>query len=187
MTTKSDRPRYPRAEALAVAEALKAQLTPVCERIEIAGSLRRGKPAVGDIELVCIPKPIDPFYSWGEYDQLDAALRQMISDGLLRKRRNKQGRFIGYGIQNKYLVHVPSGIGVDVFSTEGRYWGMALVVRTGPKEFNIRMMTRFRELGMRGHAYGGSTDIGGTELDCPDEEPVFRLLGWPYMLPEERT
>ena len=101
------------------------------------------------------------------------------------KRADKSGRY-SYGEQNKLLVHVPSGVPVDVFSSSIKNWGMSLMVRTGPKEFNVRMMSRFRELGMRGHAYGGVTDQGGTEIECPDEETVFRLLSWPWMPPERR-
>ena len=52
----SEGPRIPRARALMLAQGLIETLRPHCERIEIAGSLRRGKPDVGDIELVCIPK-----------------------------------------------------------------------------------------------------------------------------------
>jgi len=44
-------------EAQVIAEKTKALLAPYCERIEIAGSIRRKKPDVGDIELVAIPKP----------------------------------------------------------------------------------------------------------------------------------
>ena len=49
-----------------------------------------------------------------------------------------------------------------------------------------RMMARFLELGMKGHAYGGVTDSQGNEVDCPDEATVFRLLGWPWIPPEQR-
>ena len=63
---------------------------------------------------------------------------------------------------------------------------MSLVVRTGPKDFNVRMMSRFRELEMRGHAYGGVTDRNGNDVECPDEATVFGLLGWPWIPPEER-
>ncbi len=44
-------------KTLQIAEKVKAQLAPHCERIEIAGSIRRKKPDVGDIEIVAIPKP----------------------------------------------------------------------------------------------------------------------------------
>ena len=72
------------------------------------------------------------------------------------------------------MVHVPSGIPIDVFSTSAQNWGMSAVVRTGPKEFNIRLMQRFRQLGMTGHAYGGVTGRDGI-IECPDEETVFRI------------
>jgi len=42
--------------AQTLAEALKHHLEPYCERIEIGGSIRRKKPEVKDIELICIPK-----------------------------------------------------------------------------------------------------------------------------------
>jgi hypothetical protein len=52
-----------RASALALAEQCRAALAPSCHRIEIAGSIRRGKPQVEDIELVALPKlvPADLF------------------------------------------------------------------------------------------------------------------------------
>lgn len=45
--------------ALVIAEKIKAQLAPHCDRIEIAGSIRRKKPEVKDIEIVVIPKPYE--------------------------------------------------------------------------------------------------------------------------------
>ena len=43
-------------EATAIAERVVEILRPHCDRIEVAGSVRRGKPEVGDIEVVCIPR-----------------------------------------------------------------------------------------------------------------------------------
>ena len=51
-TTKS-----PRANILPVAEHLVAVLGRFCTRIELAGSLRRQTPMVGDIEIVAVPVP----------------------------------------------------------------------------------------------------------------------------------
>ena len=164
------------SRAKAVADDLLRLLAPHCERIAVAGSIRRKKPRVKDIELLCASKVTSTADLFGS----------LVADGtVLEKRADKSGRY-SYGEQNKLLVHVPSGVPVDVFSSSIKNWGMSLVVRTGPKEFNVRMMSRFRELGMRGHAYGGVTDQGGTEIECPDEETVFRLLGWPWMPPERR-
>ena len=176
--------------ARSVGEDLVRLLVPFCERIEIAGSIRRQRPQVKDIELLCVSRVRSTQDLFGDLAtnsyELDLKLDGLVADGtVLKKRANKSGRY-SYGEQNKLLVHVPSGVPVDVFSASTENWGMSLVVRTGPKEFNVRMMSRFRELGMRGHAYGGVTDQGGTEIECPDEETVFRLLGWPWMSPERR-
>ena len=45
----SDKPKIPREQALAVFYELKRELDPFCERLELAGSLRRGKAEVGDV------------------------------------------------------------------------------------------------------------------------------------------
>ena len=46
-------------EAIEIAEKVKTLLLPHCERVEIAGSVRRKKTDVKDIEIVAIPKPFD--------------------------------------------------------------------------------------------------------------------------------
>jgi DNA polymerase/3'-5' exonuclease PolX len=46
------------AGAFAIAEQCRAVLAPFCARIEIAGSIRRGKPQVKDIELVAMPRQV---------------------------------------------------------------------------------------------------------------------------------
>jgi DNA polymerase (family 10) len=162
-------------KAKVIAEELKGILAPACNRIEIAGSIRRQKPEVGDIELLVIPRA----------NYLDKLLYDLMMRNILAMRLNKRGSKT-YGPKNKLLLHVSSGIGVDIFSVDARNWGMALFVRTGPAEWNIKAMSRFQELGLRGHAYGGISDSGGNEIDCPDEETVFRYLGWAYVPPERR-
>lgn len=179
-TTKQ---RWPITEALPVAEALRDTLAPACERIEIAGSIRRGREDVGDIELLCVPK-IDGDALFNA-DMLDEFLVCLLFDGTLDYRLNKNGSRT-YGPQNKLLRHVASGIPVDVFSTSLANWGMAMVVRTGPAEFNVRMMQRFLDLRMKGHAYGGVTSSSGAEIECPDGQTVFRLLMWPWQEPKDR-
>ena len=52
-------------QAREIAEGVKAKLAPHCERIEIAGSIRRGKPVVGDIEIVCVPHQVQAMDLFG--------------------------------------------------------------------------------------------------------------------------
>ncbi|MDP3063903.1 MAG: hypothetical protein Q8O40_11945 [Chloroflexota bacterium] len=184
--------RWPLLQASVVARDLMGLLEASCERLAIAGSIRRRKPDCGDIELLCIPRLGHGRDLWGTdlnplegVSLLDHRVLQLIGMGVLGYRLNVKGKKT-FGPLNKLLVHIPSGIPVDLFSTTVSNYGMSLVVRTGPKEFNVRVMSRFKELGMAGHAYGGVT-VNEAEVPCPDEVDVFNLLGWPFIPPERRA
>lgn len=168
--------RWPLAEARAVALDLVALLTPYSERIIVAGSIRRGSPDVGDIEILAVPQQ-PGIFEFGCY--------KLLMDGVLAKRPDIRGRTT-YGLKNKLLRHMASGIDVDIFTTPAENWGMALVVRTGPREWNIRMMAMLKARGGQGHAYGGIALADGTEVSCPTEKAVFEHLGWPYISPQGR-
>ncbi len=175
MTTTPDT-RYPLALASSVAKEVADLLRPGCTHIEVAGSIRRLRPDIGDCELLVIPAP------WGVFEYF---LSSAMDRGILTKRLNKKGQET-FGRLNKLMLHVPSGIGIDLFSTPPENWGMAMMVRTGPAEFNIKFMARLKVLGKAGHAYGGITLADGTELACPTEGMVFQELGWAFIPPEAR-
>ena len=63
-----------------------------------------------------------------------------------------------------------------------------MFIRTGPAELNVAAASRALILGGRMHAYGphAFTD-GGATIDCPDEASFAAWLGWPLLLPEQRT
>jgi DNA polymerase/3'-5' exonuclease PolX len=52
--SKSDG-RIPAAVAWKVADRLRERLAPTCSQFEIAGSLRRQKPTIGDVDIICVP------------------------------------------------------------------------------------------------------------------------------------
>jgi len=162
-----------------IAKKIKAVLETSCERITIAGSIRRQKPDVGDIELLAIPK-----YVAGD-DMLDAKIQTMIYFDMLGYRLNKLGRKV-YGPKNKLLVHIPSGFGVDVFSTTEDEWPVALFVRTGGKITNKRIATEALRRGWQFHAYGRGFSTPTGELVCQSERDVFDFSGLPYLEPWER-
>ena len=167
-------------KAKAIAEELVEMLKPACERIVVAGSIRRQKPEVGDIELLCIPR-----FDEG-IDLLERTLGYFMLRQVFDYRRDRRGR-ITYGPKNKLLLHKPSGIGVDIFSTDEECWWVALVVRTGGRDTNIEIASRAKEQGMRFHAYGqGFTRADGSELVCCSEQDVFRAVGLRYLEPWER-
>lgn len=175
--------------AEATAKGIVALLEDACERIQIAGSIRRRKAYVGDIEILAIPKTLplrDMFqHECGRIDLLDARLSALITHNEFSLRPSKTG-VTTYGPKNKLLIHTTSGIGVDVFSTTPEFWGMALFVRTGPAAWNKRAFQRLTNRGLQGHAYGGVTDRYGRERPCPDETTVFRFLDVEYIEPHRR-
>ena len=63
---------------------------------------------------------------------------------------------------------------------------MTMVIRTGPAEFNMRLMQRFLDLGMKGHVSDGIEDKWGNWILCATEEEVFELAQWDYLEPEDR-
>ncbi len=169
-------------KAKAIAEELKSLLEPGCQRIEIAGSIRRQKPEVGDIELLVIPK-YDGMLE--RVDCLNEAIVDLMRQEVLGSRRNKLGSLV-YGPKNKLMLHLPSGIGVDIFSTTDECWAVSLVVRTGGAETNKRIATAALRKNWHWHAYGRGFSTPNGEVICHSEREVFEAVGMPYLQPWER-
>jgi len=176
MTPKT---RCPLHRAKEVASEILRRLEPACERITIAGSIRRQKPDVGDIELLCIPKFIDGV------DQLDREIATLVVQGILGFRRNKLGSKV-YGPKNKLMVHLPSGLGVDIFSTDEQCWWVSLVVRTGGETTNKRIAMAAIRKGWHLQAYGAGFSTPQGDVICESERDVFELVGLRYLEPWER-
>ena len=182
--------RYPYEVALKVAEEIVGWLKPYCSKVTIAGSLRRKKPDVGDIEILCISENFDDkdFSECGvEFSNLlDREVQYHIELKKLDYRLNKKGNRT-YGKQNKLLVHCASGIPVDIFSTTEENWWVALVVRTGPKESNIKISMAAKDRELKFNAYGsGFSTVYDSKIYCHSEKEVFEAVGLPYLPPEER-
>ncbi|MBA7537414.1 hypothetical protein ES705_29681 [subsurface metagenome] len=110
----------------------------------------------------------------------------MIYFDMLGYRLNKLGRKV-YGPKNKLMVHIPSGIGVDIFSTTAECWPVALVVRTGGKVTNQRIATAALRKNYRFHAYGSGFSTPRGEIICYSERQVFETVGLVYHEPWRRA
>ncbi len=110
--------RVPFDRAAGLAQEIKASLAPGCKRIEVAGSLRRRKPHVGDLEMVAIPLPHGGLFTQAPPDEdLDALLSRLISGGVLREphlcgpkyRKYESARLAGFFLDfiEITFIHVP--------------------------------------------------------------------------------
>lgn len=198
--------------AYLISGELLFNLAPACDRIQLAGSVRREKPAPKDIEIVCIP-------SRGVYDvrdmfdlvvesrainRLDDLLSTFIHPGGPWQYDTQTPR---NGEKYKRLRHVETGLCCDLFITDARRWGYTFTVRTGPAEFSHALVTRalnkglfFRDGLLHGHAPEFEMKQGKREvkpcplgeacpqiIETPDEPALFAALGLTYIEPARRS
>lgn len=185
----SDKQKFGRMAALCVADELESLMEQNCERLEIAGSIRRQKPLVSDIEILYIPKMgvrKKGLFESEEYAQTEDFLQTLLDCGILKKRPNVNGSF-AWGEKNKLAIHQPSGIPVDFFATTEENWWVSLVIRTGSKEMNLALTTGAQKRGGRLLAYGsGFQDLDGVVHPAHSEREVFDMCGVEYKEPEGR-
>lgn len=183
--------QWPRADALAVAKIFCAALKPVTTRLCVAGSLRRRKEAVGDVEILFVPRcterpAVGDMFAKASVDMAAEIIEGLLAAGEITKRLSVDNK-ITWGPKNKLALH-KSGIPVDLFATTEEYWWVALVIRTGSKDTNLRLTTGAQKLGRKLNAYGtGVTCSDGQIIAATSEQHVFELCGVPYREPWERN
>jgi DNA polymerase/3'-5' exonuclease PolX len=191
-----------------IATAIASELAEYCERIEIAGSIRRRLDYVGDIELVVIPRhyqrmvglfdDLPAISSTPPVDCLDEAVERLRLDGVVCKRPDTRGRlFWGRSDKRllwKYGVSSLDWAPVDIFGATAETWGAKMVLRTGPWQFSKRLVTHVTKGGVLArdlefHAGGLYRYVGAHRrfVPTPDEAALFDALGLPYVPPEQRT
>ncbi len=160
--------------ALEIAERLRG--VEGASRVEYAGSLRRGRETIGDIDILAAGS--DP-----------AALsRALVS-------MNGVVRVLAAG-ETKSSVRLGTGIQVDLRVVDEGAFGAALLYFTGSKQHNVLLRERAIKRKLRLNEYGLFPD-GPREDEAPQkrgvepvaaatEESVFRALGLPWIPPELR-
>lgn len=172
-------------QAFNIANKIKSDISSCVDRVEIAGSIRRQKPEVKDVEIVCMVN---------DYDRLFDSL-------------SVHGRFIKPSVPDvidwqfkpgaKYvrmLLH--EGVKLDLFVASPENWGCLYMMRTGGavgkdgNSFNgfvPGMFARWKKLSDGGKMIGClPTRPDGSYVACPEEQDFFDLLGMNFVPPEER-
>lgn len=185
----------PYIDALAAAAALRMLLSDACDRIEIAGSLRRKKPEVHDLELVAIPKIEDEVGAdlWGQtvrVNRLATLISDLVASGNIAPRpvaiHRKDGSIeTGRRMGSAYMALVYQGLPVDLFITDAERWGCIFALRTGPGDWNTRLVTDCKRY-FRSVADGRVLHLG-RPVPTPEESDFFAALGVTWLDPWERN
>lgn len=150
-------------KALRIALTIKEMLRPHCDRIEIAGSIRRKKPEVKDIEIVAIPN-----------DRFSLGL-------IVNKWKKVRGEVSG-----KYTQRIlPQGIKLDLFFANEKNWGLIFGIRTGSAEYSHKVLA----CGWVKAGYNSVKGIlhkNGVPIHVKEEKELFKLINIDYVEPEQR-
>lgn len=164
-----DRVRIGRAYRVATTLIAALADVPGVEKLEFAGSLRRGKETIGDVDLLAAA---DPAAAAGIFDAFVA--QDGVSEVLLRG-------------DTKCSVRIEAGsspLQVDLRVVAPDSFGAALMYFTGSKEHNVKLRERAIAQGMSLNEYALTRD--GERVAGTTEEDVFEALGLAWVPPELR-
>jgi DNA polymerase (family 10) len=158
--------RYPRAEVVPLAAALSRwlQASRGVERVEAAGSYRRQRDTVGDLDILVVAQAgSDVMARFVAYDQV----AEVLSRGPTRA-----------------SVRLGNGLQVDLRVVEAAAYGAALCYFTGSKAHNIALRKIAQAKGLKLNEYGVFDDDRRIAGDT--EESVYRALGLRWIPPQLR-
>lgn len=138
------------------------------QRLDVAGSYRRGLETVGDVDLLAIS---------GSQDELDPA----ISEYFVRYPGIKE--VISHGDTRSTIV-LASGMQVDLRVMPAETYGAAMIYFTGSKTHNIHLRQIALDKGLKLSEYG--VHRGEERVAGATESEVYRALGLEYIVPELR-
>jgi DNA polymerase (family 10) len=159
--------RIPLGTAWPVAREILAGLRAGCSAVQqaaAAGSLRRMKATVGDIDLLVAS------------DEPEAVMACFVNLPLVEE--------VPLRGSTKTSVILHNGLQVDLRVLEPARYGSLLQYFTGSKDHNVALRELSLDQGLSLSEYGFKRD--GEEILCPDEESVYNTLRLPWIPPELR-
>lgn len=140
----------------------------VIENISVAGSIRRMKETIGDIDILVSAKK-EHWKEIHEHFVKYPEITEVLAKG-----------------ETKSSVVLKSGRQVDLRTVEPESWGAALQYFTGSKQHNIRIRDIAKEKGLKVNEYGVFKADTEERLGGRTEEEVYNLLGMQWIPPEIR-
>ncbi len=155
-------------KALPIAQWFVEQLQSLdeVEQAQYAGSLRRGKETIGDIDIL-VAASADHSETISNFFVKLPGVTEVLAQG-----------------QTKSSVRTEHGVQVDLRSVEPDHFGAALMYFTGSKEHNVAMRQRAIKMGMSLNEYALTKD--DKPVAAKSEEDVFKALDLAWVAPEMR-
>jgi hypothetical protein len=140
----------------------------LCQRVTIAGDIRRGAANISSTSIVAIPH--------GETRHLLARLDHLVTDGTLKKVMDTSGKTLWNDVQRGFAYQ---GVPMKVVIADADNWGYQLWLHTGPADCTRYVMAQCRLWKAPYHADAEQRYwwYGERKLHIPTEEEMFRLLG----------
>ena len=136
-------------------------------RLEFAGSYRRGKETVGDLDLLVTSQ--NPEAVMDHFSKL-TQIQEIIQRG-----------------ETKMSIRVADSFQVDLRVVEDASWGAALQYFTGSKEHNVRVRGMAKAIGLKINEYGVfKSEDESCRVAGANEEEIYALVGMPWVPPELR-
>jgi DNA polymerase (family 10) len=151
-------------EGMEIVEALRS--CPGVERVELAGSTRRRRETIGDLDLL-----------------VAAAAAQPVMDRFVALPRVEEVLLRG---ETKCSVRLASALQVDLRVIAPESFGAALHYFTGSQMHNIAIRDRGKRVGLRINEYGVYREPEGERLGGATEQEVFAAVALPWIPPELR-
>jgi len=158
--------RHPIGEVLPLAREIAARFAKLAgvEHAAVAGSLRRRRETIGDLDLLVVSaRPTNVMKAFVSMPEVESVLAQG---------------------ESKSMVRLSNGMDADLRVVPAKSFGAALLYFTGSKDHNVALRRIAQEKGLKLNEYGlfrGARSIAGRT-----EEEVYDALGLPWIAPELR-
>lgn len=163
----SARIRLDQAQRLVQRLRLHLETNQTIEKLEFAGSYRRGKETIGDVDILVVSQDVDSVM-----DLLEAFPARLST--LVRG-------------ETKMSIRVEEQFQVDLRVVPAASFGAALQYFTGSKEHNVAVRSRARKLGLTVNEYGvARIDEPQQYIAGATEEDVYQAIGLQWIAPELR-
>ena len=165
-----------RSEVEHLAYKVLLEITSFCVTAQIAGSIRRCKDAINDIDIVVQPK-----HEAAAWVNIIKTVRSEF-DAVTEKQGEKLAILYLPFASKQGQGHIQ----LDLYRATAATFGILLLVRTGSKEHNVFLCNLALSKGMRLLYSQGLVDKNGNVVAGKTEESVFEALGLPFIIPQER-